>query len=83
MSAKYRVNLGIFAVALFVVCKTTKCIILIRQWFCLRRRKGPSVLLSARAKMVAIKFHKNQKLNLGNQYHKDAINVTPETIEKF
>ena len=33
--------------------------------------------------MVAITFHKNQILNIGNQYHKYATYITPGVIEKF
>ena len=64
-----------------LVCDTTQCITLIVQWFYLQRNKGPSVLLSARIKKVAIKLHKNQKLNLGNQYHKDVKNVAHQIDE--
>ena len=42
------------------------------QCFYLRRSKAPSVLLSTKDKMIAITFHKNQILNIRNQYHKDA-----------
>ena len=64
-----------------LVCDTTQCITLIVQWFYLRRNKGPSVLLSARIKKIAIKLHKNQKFNLGNQYHKDVKNVAHQIDE--
>ena len=66
---------------MFIVCQTTQCIILIVQWFYLRRNKGPFVLLSARVKKVAIKFHKNQKLNVGNQFHKNAVKVAYQIDE--
>ena len=36
-----------------------------------------SVLLSTRGKRITITFHKNQKLNIGNQYHKDATELAP------
>ena len=42
------------------------------QCFYLRRSKSALVLLSTRAKMIAITFHENQRLNIGNQYQKDA-----------
>ena len=38
---------------------------------------------STRYKRVTKTFHKNQRLTIGNQYHKDATNVTPRIIEKF
>ena len=53
------------------------------QCFYLRRSKAPSVLLSTKDKIIAITFHKNQLLNIRNQYHKDATkfeephNITP------
>ena len=37
-----------------------------------RRSKGPLVLLSTRDKTFAIIFHEIQRLNIGNQYKKDA-----------
>ena len=69
---EFCVNLNIFTVALFIVCHMTQCIVLTMQFFYLRRNKGPSVLLSTRYKRVVIISHKNQRLNIGNQYHKDA-----------
>ena len=64
---------------MFIVCQTTQCIILIVKWFYLWRNKVPLVLLSAKVKKVAKKFHKN--LNLGNQFHKDAIKVAYQIDE--
>ena len=64
---------------MFIVCQTTQCIILIVKWFYLWRNKVPLVLLSAKVKKVAKKFHKN--LNLGNQFHKDAIKVACQIDE--
>ena len=32
----------------------------------------PLVFLSTRDEMIAITFHENQRLNIGNQYQKDA-----------
>ena len=69
--AKDRVNLNIFTVALFKVCYMMHCIVLTVQFFYLRRNKDTSVLLSTIDKRVAMKFHENQRLNPGNQYHKD------------
>ena len=57
------------------------------QCFYLRRSKAPSVLLSTKDKIIAITFHKNQLLNIRNQYHKDATkfeephNITPQQID--
>ena len=42
------------------------------QCFHFRRSKVALVLLSTRDKRIAITFHKNQRLNIGNQYQKDA-----------
>ena len=72
MTAKDRANLYIFIVALFMVCQMMQCIVLKVHCFYFGRSKGPSVLLSTRDKKIAITFHKNQRLNIGNQYHKDA-----------
>ena len=72
MSAKDRSNLYIFTVALFIVCQMKQCIVLKVQCFYLRRSKGPLVLLSTRDKRIVIIFHEIQRLNIGNQYKKDA-----------
>ena len=72
MSAKDRANLYIFTVALFIVCHMTQCIVLKVHFFYLRRGKGHLVFLSTRDKRIAISFHENQRLNIGNQYQKDA-----------
>ena len=66
-----------------IACLTTHCIVLTVQCFYLWRNKDPSVLSPTRNKRVAITFHENQRLNLGNQYHKDATEVAPGIIEKF
>ena len=42
------------------------------QCFYFRRSKGPLVLFFTRDKRIAITFHENQRLNIGNQYKKDA-----------
>ena len=39
--------------------------------------------MSTRFKMVAVTFLKYQRLNIGNEYHKDATQETPGIIEKF
>ena len=83
MSEKDCVNWNIFTIALFIVCQITQCIVLTVQCFYLRRNKGPSVLLSTRYKIVAITFHKNHRLNIGNQYHNDTTNLASGIIEKF
>ena len=36
-----------------------------------------------RDKRIAIVFHKNQRLNIGNQYQKDTTYLAPGIIEKF
>ena len=72
MRAKDRANLYIFTVALFIPCQMTQYIVLKVQCFCLRRSICPLVLLSTRGKSVAITFHENQRLNIGNQYQKNA-----------
>ena len=72
MSAKGRINLNDFTVALFTACHMTQCIVLKVQYLYLQRSKGPSVLLSISDIRVAITFHENQILNIENQYHKDA-----------
>ena len=46
-------------------------------------KKGPSVFLLTKDKKVAITFQEHQRLNLGNQYHKNATKVAPRIIEKF
>ena len=68
--AKDRVNLYIITAALFTLCQMTQCIVLKVQCFYLWRSKGPLVLLSTKDKTIVIKFHENQRLNLGNQYKK-------------
>ena len=72
MSAKGCANLFIFTVALFIVCQMTQCIALKVQCFYLRRSKGPLFLLSIFSIQFAITFNENQRLNMGNQYQKDA-----------
>ena len=72
MSAKDRANLCIFTAALFTVCQMTQCIVLKVQCFYLRRSKDTLALLSTRDKRIAITFHEDQSLNIGNQYKKDA-----------
>ena len=72
MSAKDRANLYIFTVALFIVCQMTNYIVLKVRCFYFRGSKGPFVLLSTRDKRIAITFHENQRLNIGNQYKKDS-----------
>ena len=49
-----------------------QCIVLKVLCFYLQRSKGPLVLLSTRDKVIAIIFHEIQRLNIGNQYKKDA-----------
>ena len=53
------------------------------QCFYFWRSKGHLVLLSTRDKRIAIAFHKNQRLNIGDQYQKDATQLAPGIIEKF
>ena len=72
MSAKERANLYNFTVALFIVCQMRQCIVLKVLYFYLQRSKGSLVLLSTRDN-IAIIFHEIQRLNIGNQYKKDAI----------
>ena len=72
MRAKYRANLYIFTVVLFIVCQMTQCIVLKVLWFYLRRSKGPLVLLSAKDKRIALIFHEILRLNIRNQYETDA-----------
>ena len=72
MSAKECANLYNFTVALFIVCQMRQYIVLKVLYFYLQRSKGPLVLLSARDN-IAIIFHEIQRLNIGNQYKKDAI----------
>ena len=78
MSAKDRANLNIFVHSMpdDAVQMTVQC-------FNLWRKKDSSVLLSTRDKRVAITFHQNQRLNIGNQYDKDTTQLAPEVIEKF
>ena len=61
INAKDRANLYIFTPALYLV-----------QCFYFRRSKGPLVLLLTRDKKIAITFHENERLNIGNHYQKDA-----------
>lgn len=73
MTANYCVNiLIVFTEAFVIVCQMTQCNVLTVQCFYLRRNNGSLFLLSTRNKRVAITFHKNHTLNIGNQYHKDA-----------
>ena len=72
MSAKDRVNLYIFTAALFTVCQMMHFIVLKVECFYLRRSKNTLVLLSTSDKKIAITFHEDQRLNIGNQYRKDA-----------
>ena len=51
---------------------TYRSFVLKVQCFHFRRSKGPLVLLSTMDKRIAITFHENQRLNIGNQYQKDA-----------
>ena len=51
------------------------------QCFYLWINTGLSVLLSF--VFVAVTFHKNEWLNLGNHYRKNATKVAPGIIEKF
>ena len=53
------------------------------QCFYFRISKGPLVPLSTRDKSIAITFHKNQRLNIGNHYQKGATQFAPGIIEKF
>ena len=50
----------------------TQCILLTMQSFYLQRSKDFSVLLSTRVKSVTITLQENQRLNLGNQYERNA-----------
>ena len=72
MRVKDRANLYNFIVALFIVFHMTQCIVLKVQCFYLRRSICSLDLLSKRDKKIAITFHKNQRLNIGNQYRKGA-----------
>ena len=72
MCAKDRANLYIFTVALLIVCQMKQCIVLKVLCFYLRRSKVPLVLLSTKDKKIVIIFHEIQRLNIGNQYKKDA-----------
>ena len=81
--AKDCVNLNIFTVVLLIVCQMTKYIVLTVQCFYLQKNKGPPVLLSTRYKIVVIIFHKNQRVNIGNQHYKEAAYLTTGIIEKF
>ena len=65
------------------VFQMKQCILLTMQYFHLPRNIGPLVLSSTRFKRVTIKFHKNQRLNIGNQYHKDVTLIINGIIEKF
>ena len=85
MSTKDLANLysNIFKVALFTIWQMTQCIVLTVQCFYLRGNKGPFFLLLTRNKTVANAFHENERLNIGNQYHRDATKVASGIIEKF
>ena len=72
MRSKDRANLYIFKVALFIVCQMMQVIVLKVQCFYFWRRERPAVLLSTRDKRITITLHENQRLNVGNQHHKDA-----------
>ena len=61
-----------FTVALFIVCQMKQCIVLKVLCFYLRGSKGPSVLLSTRDEKFAIIYHEIVRLNIGNQYKKNA-----------
>ena len=62
MSAKDRLKSNIVPVTLFIVWKRTQCTVLTVQCFYIRRNKGPSVLLSAKNKRVAIKLYEKPKI---------------------
>ena len=64
-------------------CQLRHCIVLKVQCFYLQRSISPLVLLSTRDKRIAITFHENQRLNIGNQYQKGATQFVPKIIEKF
>ena len=49
--------------------------------FNLWKNKGPQLVLSKWDKKVTTTFHKNQRLNIANQYHKDATQVAPGIIQ--
>ena len=71
---------NIFTVAFFIACQMMQC-------FRLQRNKGPSVLSWTSCIRVSITFHKNQGLNIENQYHKGAtrpkeVVLFPEIIRK-
>ena len=72
---------NIFTVALFIACQMTQCVALKMQCFRLQRNKGPSALLWTSYIRVSITFHKNQGLNIGNQYHKGA--TRPKKVVSF
>ena len=54
-------------ISLFIACQMTQCIVLKVQCFDLQRTKYPSFFLSTRIKKVAITFHEDQRLHIGNQ----------------
>ena len=62
MSVKDRWKSNIVPVTLFIVWKRTQCTALTVQCFYIRRNKGPSVLLSAKNKRVAIKLYEKPKI---------------------
>ena len=78
MSAKDRVKLNIFTVALFVVCQTTQCIVLTVQYFCFRGNKVPSVPLSIEDKRVVVKFQENHP----NNWRSPKNHIIPHKIDE-
>ena len=73
MSAKDHLNLYVLTVALFVECKATQCIVLTVNVFIQCTKVLYNVISKTRDKMDTVTFHENQKLNLENRYHEDAI----------
>ena len=72
-------NLYIFTVALFIVCQKKHRTVLKVRCFYLRRRIDP---LSTRDKKIPKTFHKNQRLNIRNQYQEMLHSQTMES-QKF
>ena len=72
MRVKDLANLHIFTVNLFIPYQMRQYIILKVQCSYLWRSTCHLVLLSTKDKRIAITVPENQKLNIGNQYQKDA-----------
>ena len=77
MSATDSVDLNIFTVALFIVCRMTLCIVLTAQCSYLQRNKYPLVLYITGDKMVCHKISRIPEINYRKSVQKRCYIVSP------